>query len=243
MDCATVAQAALELVWPEICAHCREDLPKGPKTPLCPACQSGLRGCEPPHCERCAEPLTPGRSHCRECSTRLYACARVRAAFLYKGPAVSIVHAFKYRGRRSAARSAGLWMAAALPRFSELHGAELLVPMPLHPSRRRERGYNQALLIAESLSAASGIPLDESLARTRRTDPLWALGRSERQQSLSGAFLCTRPGMVRGRKVLLVDDVCTTGASLESCAEALLSAGAASVDGLVFARQANPIRN
>lgn len=237
MDTATVAQTTLHWLWPSICAHCREDLPKEHPGPLCLGCRLLLTPNEPPCCLRCSEPLRPPRSHCQACSKRLHAARVIRSAFLYRGAAVSVVHAFKYRGRRSAARMAGSWMAAHLARFPELLGAQALVPVPLHPRRRRERGYNQALLLAESLSAAAGIPVADILARRKDTRPLWTLDKPRRQEVLSGAFWLPAPEKARGRRFLLIDDVCTSGASLEACAKALRDAGAAEALGYVFARQ------
>lgn len=242
MDSRTLQSAVLHVLWPQVCAHCREDLPRDATTPLCLGCRPRLAPNAPPFCERCAEAVAPGRSHCARCAQRLFACARIRAAFLYKDAAVSLVHAFKFRGRRSAARAAGESMAAALGVFPELGAPDALVPMPLHPRRRRERGYNQAKLIAEGLSDAAGIArVEELVIRTRETRPLWALAREQRLASLEGAFACPQPERVRGRALWIVDDVCTSGASLEAVARSLLEAGAASVMGYVFARQAQPL--
>lgn len=127
-------------------------------------------------------------------------------------------------------------MARALARLPEVRRFDLLVPVPLHPSRLRERGYNQALLLAREVSTASGRPVAEPLSRRFATKPQWNLGRSARRANLSGSFAAAR-GSMKGLRVLLVDDVCTTSATLEECAKALRRAGAASVNALVFARQ------
>ena len=160
----------------------------------------------------------------------------IRAAYLYKGPIPPLVHAFKYRGRIGAARWAGQKMAQAFARFPELSGFDALAPVPLHRLRRRERGYNQAGLLATELSAALGLPVWEAVDRTAATRPQWTLGRAERLKNLDGAF--RGMAQARGRKLLLVDDVCTSGASLEGCAKALQQAGAAQVCAYVLARRA-----
>jgi ComF family protein len=159
----------------------------------------------------------------------------VRAAFLYRGPVPGLVHAFKYRGRRAAARAAGRWMACLLPRFPELAGHDSLVPVPLHPRRLEERGYNQAGLLADELSRMAGPPVLELLRRARPTRPQWDLDRQSRLRNLAGAFLASP--QARGRSVLLIDDVCTSGASLEECGRALHRAGALRVSAYVLARQ------
>lgn len=237
MDCSTIQQTAVQWLWPETCAHCREDLSARRPEPLCPGCRLALSHSEPPYCFRCCEPTE--RELCPRCAGKPSALRLIRAAYLYRGAAVSLVHSFKFRGRRAAARAAGAWMGQAFPRFPELSGAQALVPMPLHPRRRRERGYNQARLIAEELSAWTGLPVWDVVRREKSTNPLWALGRAARESALVGAFASS--GNARGTSLLLVDDVCTSGVSLEGCARALLEAGAARVDGYVFARQFQPL--
>jgi ComF family protein len=220
---------------PQTCAHCREDLPPTQSAPLCEPCRKNLCFSEPPFCRRCAEPLAGGQDLCRACTGRSLACRLVRAAFLYRGPVPSLVHAFKYRGRRSAARAAGRWMACRLSRFPELSGHDTLVAVPLHPRRLRERGYNQAGLLAEGLARMTGQPVLDLLQRARPTRPQWDLDRQSRRENLAGAFLAAP--QARGKSILLIDDVCTSGASLEECGRALLRAGAARVAAYVFARQ------
>jgi ComF family protein len=146
------------------------------------------------------------------------------------------VHAFKYRHRLDAARFCGRRMAGSLPRLPELWGFDCLVPVPLHRSRLRERGYNQALLLAREVASTTGKPIEELLIRRHATRPQWNLGRGEREKNVSGGIIAA-PGAAQNRKVLLIDDVCTTSATLEECAKALRSAGAESVKALVLARQ------
>jgi ComF family protein len=228
---------ALALHWllPQTCAHCREDLPPDWTPPLCASCRGGLEPAGPPFCQRCAEPLAPGKSLCRSCAGRPFSCRLLRAAYLYRGPAASLVLGFKYRGRRAAARDAGRWMAGHWRRFPELSGYDTLVPVPLHPRRLRERGYNQAELLAEGLSSGIGLPVMDLLERGRDTRPQWDLAKEERRRNLLGAFRAKR--QARGLSLLLVDDVCTTGASLEECGRALHRAGARRVAAFVFSRQ------
>jgi ComF family protein len=241
MDLSAINQSVLHLMWPQVCAHCREDLPKEALAPLCHLCRPALPPVAGPVCARCVEPVIAGREHCERCAQRLFCCSLIRAAFRYEGAAVSLVHSFKFRGRRDAARTAGEWMGRRLAELPELGRPDGLVPMPLHTRRRRERGYNQAELIALGLSDAANAPVEELLVRRRETRPLWALRREDRLASLSGAIVCPRPEQVAGRRIWVVDDVCTSGASLEACAQALLAAGARSVFGFVFARQARPL--
>lgn len=235
MEAAALAQEALRWLWPQTCAHCREDLAKDDPGPLCRACHLTLTPHEPPYCLRCCEPVAGGSRTCPSCPSRLKACSMIRSAFLYRQAGISVVHAFKFRGRRTAARAAGEEMGRAWPRFPELGRPDALVPMPLHPARRRQRGYNQALLMAESLALLIGIPVQELAQRRKSTRPQWALNREQRRENLESAFSGLRAAA--GQRLLIIDDVCTSGASLEACAGALKAAGAAAVAGYVFARQ------
>lgn len=208
----------LHLLWPQTCAHCREDLAWDEGEPLCPRCRLELVSDDSPGGSE-----GPG------------ACRLIRSPYLYRGAAVTLVHAFKFRGRRSAARVAGEWMGREMPRFPELGRPDALVPVPLHPRRQSQRGFNQARLLADGLSQATGIPVLELLRRLRNTRPQWTLGREERLRNLRGVFAAL--SAARGKRLLLIDDVCTTGASLESCAQVLLESGTAWVGGYAFARQ------
>ena len=232
------AEAALHVILPRACAHCREDLPCGDAGPLCAACHAALPPPPNPACARCGGSLGVRRDFCGACAGRLFACRLARAAVSYRGPAASLVHAFKFRASPSAAREAGRVMARELPRWTELSGFDALVPVPLHPRRKRERGYNQAEIIAREVAAATGLPMLDVLERRRASSPSWRLGRMARRAELSGAF-AARPDAhkaVAGRRLLLIDDVCASATTLEECAFALRRAGACDAAGFVFAR-------
>ena len=142
-------------------------------------------------------------------------------------PLAAAVHALKFRGRRGVAAVLGARLAEA---HSFAPGA-LVVPVPLHPSRLRARGYNQALLLARPLARRRGLPLNPRvLVRLRPTPAQSSLGAAHRAVNLDGAFAVREPARVRGRRVALVDDVLTTGATAHACAVALLDAGATGVD-------------
>lgn len=231
-------EAALHALLPRACAHCRGDLPFGDAGPLCAACRAAVPPPPDPACVRCAAAPGPGRVFCAACAGRLFACRLIRAAASHRGPAASLVHAFKFRGSASAARAAGALMARELARRPELSGFDALVPVPLHRNRERERGYNQAELLAREAAAASGLPILSLLERRRGARPSWSLGRRERRAELAGAF-APRAGAAReaeGRRLLLVDDVCASATTLEECALALRRAGARDAAALVFAR-------
>ena len=239
MDLAPIRRTLLHWAFPLACLACREDLPRGDEGPLCRLCRAGLAFLEPPFCLACAEPGALARGLCPRCESSLPGGPVIRALFHYRGPAVPLVHAFKFSGRRAAARAAGAWMGLALARFPELAAAEALVPVPLHPGRERERGYNQALLLAQGLSEKSGLPVEELLERRRPTRPSWFLGRRQRAENLAGAFAWAGPpGGAAGRRLLVIDDVCTSTATIAACARTLRQARASWVAGYALARQA-----
>jgi len=242
MDLEPLRRTLLRWVFPMTCVGCREDLPRDAEGPLCRTCRGGLTLLAPPFCLVCAEPVSPTRQLCPRCAKGPSGSPAIRAAFHYRGAAIALVHAFKFSGRRAAARTAGAWMGLALARFPELAQAQALVPVPLHPGRERERGYNQALLLAQGLSETSGLPVEELLRRTRPTRPSWFLGRRQRAENLAGAFAWAGPpGGAAGRRLLIIDDVCTSTATIKACARALRQARAAWVAGYAFARQARSV--
>jgi ComF family protein len=223
---ARATKLAADLLFPPRCALCGRD-----GTLLCDACVAGLPVADGARCQRCWMPSAA--STCRHCSLTPPAFASLRAAFVMDAGARRLVHELKYQGLTSLAAP----MAAAIRDRVSLPDADLVVPVPLHRSRERSRGYNQAALLARGIARAAGVPFDGAAAqRVRKTTPLVkTMHRDERRAIMWGAF-AARPDAVAGRAILLVDDVVTTGATLGSCARALLDAGAASVRCVTWAR-------
>ena len=231
----TRAERLLDLVFPRACLGCRDDLPPPLSGPLCGACLARLRPLGGPLCARCGRPWgRPGL--CWDCGSALRSLDLTRAAFPYRRPLVEMIHAFKYRGDLDAGRALGDWMAGLCVRHPELRLPDMVAPVPLHRSRLRERGFNQAALLARPVARTLRLPVVEALRRDRNTPPQWRFRRGERVARLREAF-SARPGLrLAGKSVLLVDDVCTTGGTLEGCARALRNAGAAWVGAYVAAR-------
>ena len=229
-------EAPLHVLLPRACAHCRCDLPFREEGPLCAACADAVPPPPDPACARCAAALGARRDYCGACAGRLFACRLIRAAAAHRGPAASLVHAFKFRGSPAAARAAGRLMARDFARRPELSGFDALVPVPLHPRRERERGYNQAEILARELGAATGLPLLHLLERPRGAAPSWSLRRDARREELAGAFTARAGDGARGKRLLLVDDVCASATTLEECALALRRAGAVDAAACVFVR-------
>jgi len=162
-----------------------------------------------------------------------------RAAFAYHGSLREVVHCFKYRGKTQLFRPLGRLMQTAFLRFWQGRPVDLVLPVPLHRSRLRERGFNQALLLARGWRQGDGPPLPPVdggvLVRMRATASQAGLDRKGRCANIAGAFAVRSPERVEGRRLLVVDDVLTTGATVEECARALKASGAAAVDVLTLA--------
>jgi ComF family protein len=155
-------------------------------------------------------------------------------AAVFGHPVRECIHALKYGGQR---RHAAVLAAIAAPAFAALPRPDAVVPVPLHPARERERGFNQSALIARHLTAGSGIPVRSGwLVRARDTPPQVGRDLVARRANVDGAFTCPDPEAIRGQRIVILDDVATTGATLDACAAALRAAGAASISALVVAR-------
>jgi len=213
--------ALLDLLYPPHCVICGRM-----GAWLCDACIESIPWLEPPLCQRCGRPISkPGV--CRHCQDNVSYLARIRAVSAHLPPLRRAVHALKYEGTRVLADPLGDILAECWRR--ESMPAEVIVPVPLHRARLRQRGYNQSRLLAEALSKRTGLSMDaNALVRGRNTLSQVGLSHKERWDNVWGAFQCTSASLC-GCSVLLIDDVCTTGATLEACAAALLEAGAARV--------------
>ncbi len=234
----------VDLAFPPRCAACGREIDA--HGGLCPDCWEGVRFLTDPLCPRCSLPLPAagtdphdgGESICAACLTDPPATHRRRAAVAYAGTARRLVLAFKHGERVDLAPLLAGWMARAGGEL--LATCELVVPVPLHPRRLWLRGFNQALLLARHLARGSGRPLALHLLRRHRaTASQQRLGARQRRANVTAAAFHVPQKLraqLEGRAVLLVDDVCTTGATLDACARVLRDAGATRVDALVLAR-------
>ncbi len=184
-------------------------------------------------CPRCGEPVTTS-GLCPSCRTAPLALDGVRSVAFHEGPLRHAIHHLKYRGRRELGAVLGR-MLFSYWRGADL-AADLVIPVPLHPSRQEERGYNQSGLLAVALAEQADLAVDEShLIRARATPPQVGLGAEARQENVKGAFAWVGDRLT-GMRMLLIDDVCTTGSTLGACASPLRQAGAKAVWALTLAR-------
>jgi ComF family protein len=239
---AALVRRSIALALPPRCPACGQVSEADHR--FCAACWAGLRFLGPPWCAACALPFDHDRGEgawCAACLDTPPAHAGARAAVAYGPVPRDVALKLKYGGRLAAAETMARLMLRLMP-----DDAELLVPVPLHPRRLWSRGYNQAVLIAGTLSRIGGVPVSvDSLVRTRATPPLRGLGRRARAKTLAGAFAVpthAKPGL-KGRSIVLVDDVYTSGATAEACTRRLLGAGARQVTVLCWARVLDPAQD
>jgi ComF family protein len=235
---------AFDAALPQLCPSCRE--PVGATSGLCAVCWSRLSPIERPFCERLGIPFVydpgPGILSMQAIADPP-AYQRARAAVRYDEVARTLVHALKYGDRLDLAPTMGRWMARAGQDL--LPDADLIVPVPLHWRRLWARRFNQSAALAKIVSETSGIPVSHTaLKRARATRQQVGLSRSERSLNVQGVFKVPADGkaQVARRRVLLMDDVLTSGSTADACARALLRAGAKNVDVLVFARVVDATR-
>jgi len=240
---AALAQFLLDWFYPRHCYHCGEPLHETAAHVLCRTCLDEFSAgrITGPVCARCGLPLSgapaPG-TLCLMCRAEERHFDAARAFSVYAGPVASIILAFKFRGDHFLGpRLVRRLLDGGPP--PEIGGADVIVPVPLHPRRRRERGYDQALLLARAMvGRLDGKLLTGALVRTRYTSQQALLPVQKRWDNVRGAFAVRKPGRVSGRRVLLVDDVMTTGRTADECAKVLKKAGASHVQVLVLARPA-----
>lgn len=234
-----VAQQAIEIIYPSSCIACHGATGEG--NAMCASCWRRMRFIEKPWCERLGTPFAQDLGAgliSPEAFARPPVFARARAAARFEdGPARELVHRLKYGDRPELAAPMARWMARAGAEL--LQDADLLVPVPLHFGRLFRRRFNQAALLADAISQMSGVPADPFvLRRIKPTRQQVGLTRAQRAENLQGAFRVPDEarGAISGKHLVLVDDVLTTGSTMNATARVLLRAGAARVDALVFAR-------
>src|SRR5271165_1925445 len=231
------AAAALDILYPPTCLACRAATEA--HGAICPRCWNAMRFIERPFCERLGTPFEQDLgqgliSPQAMADPPVFARARAVARF-EDGPARTLAHRLKYSDRAELARPMARWMARA--GADVLDEADLLVPVPLHPLRLWRRRFNQAAALAREISRETDRPCDVgALKRVKRTSSQVGLTRAQRADNVQRAFRVAEGAAVRRRNVVLVDDVLTSGATVNAASRVLLRAGAARVDVLVFAR-------
>ena len=227
----SAVSTSVDLLFPKRCVGCDVE-----GAFLCGECNDGLPPLEPPYCFICSQPGDLMMRLCRRCWERPLQIDSIRSPYRFEGAIRNAVHSLKYRNLRAMAPV----LAGLLADFvvSQSIEADLLVPVPLHPKRERSRGYNQSLLLARETGALFNMEASSDALRRVQNTPSQASvpSEDERWANVTNAFQAS-PDLVGGKRVVILDDVCTTGATQEACSLALKTAGAASAHGLTLARE------
>ena len=228
----------LQFFLPSQCPCCEQFLEEKQQG-LCPSCLSTVRWIEPPLCTVCGSPFAApeaGEHPCGTCLTKRRYFTTARALGSYQGVLQEAIHRWKYEERMSITRLFGQWMTDGLQRYWGVSSFDLLIPVPLHAGRLRERGFNQSLLLATEISHKTGIPCEKRLLqKIKPTVPQIHLSGGEREKEIKEAFRVVHDDRIQKKVILLIDDVFTTGATVNECSKILLASGAHRVDVLTLA--------
>ncbi len=233
----------IDIIYPPRCHICRDfllkDISENDAIYFCQACSADFKRMVSPLCTVCSAPLDRSQEDhlCEDCLRKRPHYEKIYACYLYDGVIMDAIHQFKYGSKSFLGESLGLLFAQFVEDRIQRTDDLLTIPVPLHPKRLRERGFNQSLLLARNIALKMGSELDFlSLRRVKYTTPQTGLGKNERRKNVLNAFQVVDPGAVEGRTVLLVDDVATTGNTLNECARILRKSGCRNVYGLVLAK-------
>ena len=229
----TFADAALGFIYPNVCQICGEARAGSAEGFVCSRCWQQVRFIKPPFCQRCGLPFQGALTAAFECGNcrdlQLHFCS-ARSAVIAKGVTLEVIHRYKYqRALWFEPFLADLLIREALPELRQGKW-DCIVPVPLHPAKERQREFNQAERLATFLSAATGLPLDTTLLqRVTATETQTKLSREKRAKNMRNAFTMVKRRKLNGERIVLFDDVFTTGATTDACAKVLRAAGAGEV--------------
>ncbi len=231
----------LDFILPTFCAYCGDRLGDSSVPYFCSSCWNDFTLIQEPVCSCCGKPFESPEALTHSPDHECGACRREHPFFdqslsvgYFEGSLREAIHQFKYRPCRSLGKPLGQWMRRNIRLVSDI---DLLMPVPLHARRLKKRGFNQALMLAFQISKECKIPLSyDNLVRTKHTKPQVELSSDERIKNVAGAFDLRKPVLLQDTRILLVDDVLTTGATMNECARVLKNAGAGQVTALTLAR-------
>jgi ComF family protein len=237
----SIFRRILDIILPTSCSYCNSSVGDSGIPFFCSTCWADFSSLDGSVCPRCGRPFDSPETlthspdhHCLACRQTPPTFDQALSVGYFEGPLREAIHQFKYRPCRSLGKPLAGWMAENIRPVSDI---DCIIPVPLHVARLRQRGFNQALILAYELSRTFTIPLSfDNLKRVRPTRPQVELSGEERIKNVAGAFALRRPDELRDRDVLLIDDVFTTGATMNECAMVLKDAGASRVTALTIAR-------
>ena len=226
-------KSLIMLLYPAQCRHCGESLNPADGYYICKTCWQEIELIRRPYCETCGRPLDPHAAlpevipSCDDCPENL-SFRKARSVAVYESAVGTAFRLLKYHGKTVMAGALADLMIEAMPMFFGMEDYDYIIPVPLHRKRRRKRGYNQVELMGERLSRAANIPMEtHSLVKTVNTPPQVGLSYEERRRNVRGHFDVVSPPDLTGKRILLIDDVFTTGATVGESARVLLRKGKA----------------
>jgi len=236
-----IVNRILDWVYPPVCVSCRALLPLNESARfLCSLCLAGFLRIKPPVCKKCGNPVDSAADVCEYCAGRLYYIEGNHSAFFYDEQMRGVIHNMKFRADRRAAVGLGqLWGACAEGGLFEIpaeYKSAALVPLPMHKKKRNERGFDQAEIMAGALADVFSLPMEKALIRANDTPPQAGLSPNKRIENVRGAFVVDGKIFEKGKRYIIIDDIFTTGASVNECAKTLISAGSEAVFALTLAK-------
>ena len=232
-------ETAITFLYPAECRVCKEFLEVTSIPYICNNCWQDIQFLEPPWCDICGTPDTKGR--CDACAISPPRYGKLRAIAFYQTTLQEAIHLFKFEKKKVFAQHLVALMKAHIPTDCLVATYDFVLPIPIHKKRLRERGFNQAALLAKGIAQAEGVPiLTDGLVRHRYTVAQSSLDMEARQQNIIGAFDIRNPDVIRDKRILIVDDVFTTGATVHEAVSELWKADPAEIDVLTLARTLNP---
>jgi len=236
----SIVTGLTDIIFPPRCLICGTPLMENENYSFCPGCRSRINCVRSPQCTRCGLPFqsTEDEDHlCEECILSKPFFSTARALGKYEGTLLEAIHLFKYKGKITIGKTLGKLMAQAEYNSLNIRDYTLIIPIPLHRKKLAERGFNQSLILAREIAVRFSIPLDfTTLKRNVYTKSQTSLKKNERKSNVKGAFEVKTPGKIKGEKILLIDDVFTTGSTARECSRMLIRHKADEVAVLTLAR-------
>ncbi len=239
-----ISEALITFLYPAQCRVCERDIGLETVPYLCNACWNDIQLIKPPWCIMCGFPLSflnPPVETCDECARKPPRYGKLRTIALYGGALRQVIHLLKFEKRTTLAKPLIQFMIENLPTDCRIADYDVILPIPIHKNRLRERGFNQATLLAKGIAKTTDVLLvTDAFIRNKDTQQQSRLvGKKARQENISEAFQIRKPEVIRGKRLLLIDDVFTTGATVHEAVKVLWNAEPAEIDVLTLARTAD----
>jgi len=234
---AILAKFGINLIYPLHCAYCKKRLNPLDSLGVCPLCIAKIKKNPKPYCVSCGRSVVRSPDLCPECRKARFSFKTAHSACIHEGILKELIHLFKYKGRLNLSNLlSGLMIDFIKENDYLLSGVDAVTFVPIQRRRIIKRGFNQSGILARDITKAFGLPLLDILKKVRKTKPQNELSRDDRLNNLNGAIRVNSRGRINGLKILLIDDVMATGATLDESAKALLSGGAKEVRCLTLSR-------